>query len=72
MRQDALLHAVCLQRNQALSDHANSQADLAVAVAMVGELRKEIAEKDSEIASLKNEVGALTARLAGAVPALQE
>lgn len=63
IRPQALADALVNQRNAAADAHANTQADLAVAMAMVRELRQEIAEKDSEIAGLKNEVGTLTARV---------
>lgn len=62
MRDQALLDAVMQQRNDAQNQHANARADLAVAVAMVTELREEITQKSAEIARLNVEIGALTAR----------
>jgi phage shock protein A len=63
MRAQALADALVNQRNAASDAHANTQADLAVAVAMVKELREEIAGKDAQITALKTEIGTLTARL---------
>jgi hypothetical protein len=63
MRQDALLNAVALQRNEAQNAHANALADLAVAMAMVEELRRELAAKEEAHAKDRITIGTITARL---------